>query len=145
MTQAPFAPTLALTAVLALAGVAIAIGIVLIVDRPTSLGPVLPAQNQDAETRLFLLAYFVILPLSIFAGPRLADRIAAGPNRDGLAAAQRAAGGDLLGAVLLLEGLGLAPLGRRGRCPAGHRAGLGHRRLGGPVPGRRGRAHGRRC
>ena len=69
---------------LAFAAVAIAIGIVLTVDRPTSLGPVLPAQNQDAETRLYLLGYFVILPLAIFAGTRLADRIAAGPNRGGL-------------------------------------------------------------
>jgi hypothetical protein len=69
---------------LALAAVAIAIGIVLTVDRPTSLGPVLPAQNQDAETRLYLLGYFVILPLAIVAGARLADRIASGPNRAGL-------------------------------------------------------------
>ena len=114
--QAPFAPTLALTVTLAFAAIAIVIGVVLIVDRPTALGPVLPAQNQDAETLLYLLSFLVILPLAILGGARLADRIAAGPNAAGL---------SLLSGVLALTlsaddpadpALRHASLGRRGRC-----------------------------
>jgi hypothetical protein len=52
----------------------------LLVDHPTQLPAPLGEQNQDAETALYLIAFVVILPLALFAAPRLADAIAAGPN-----------------------------------------------------------------
>ena len=43
-------------------------------------------QNQDAENLLFLLAFAVVLPAALVLVPRIADRIAAGPNGPGLEA-----------------------------------------------------------
>jgi len=86
MEPAPFASTLVLTVNLAMAAFLATMGVVLLVDHPVSL-PCFPAeQNQDSETLLYLSAFLVLLPLALFIGPRLADRIASGPNRPGLGA-----------------------------------------------------------
>ena len=83
----PFLPTFALSIVLAFAGFLALLGLVLLIDHPTPLGIVLGVrfqENQDAETLLFVAAFVVIFPLASWIGPRLADRIAFGPNAGGL-------------------------------------------------------------
>ena len=48
------------------------------VDLPAEIGG---DQNQTTESGLYLLTFLVILPLAAMLAPRLADRVAAGPNR----------------------------------------------------------------
>ncbi|MFN8112850.1 MAG: hypothetical protein U0R51_06590 [Solirubrobacterales bacterium] len=93
--RANLGATLALT----IAGV---LGIVLLLIPPIHaalpevvLEPLLANQHQDAETALFALAFLVVLPASLLLAPRLADRIAAGPN------------GDRFGSVSALVSVGL--------------------------------------
>lgn len=104
---APFAPTLALTVEIAGAAFLTLLGLVLLVNHPVAI-PCLPlTQNQDAETLLYLSAFLVILPLALVLGPRLADRIAGGPNRSGLQALT-----GLLWAALALAVIGMRALDR---------------------------------
>ena len=103
-TRASFAPTLVLTVTLALAGVAVLIGAVLLIDHPTKLAPpVLAEQNQDAETLLYVLAFGLVLPLALFAGPRAADAIAARPSRAGLGVLTGLLGATLAAVIMLLK------------------------------------------
>ena len=107
--QAPLGPTVALIVVLAAACWATAMALVLIVDRPTPLPQPFAPQNPDAETLLFLLAFFVILPGALMAGRRIADAIAAragGAALSAVAALLAAALGGLVGAVKLSGALG---------------------------------------
>lgn len=76
----PLASTVALTVVLALGAVLLAIPLARLILPPTVLPAPFGEQNQDAETLLMLLTFAVILPLAVHLAPRLADRIAAGPN-----------------------------------------------------------------
>lgn len=77
--RAPLAPTLVLIVLLALAGFALAMAVVTAVTEPKSLGA-LGSENQRAESALYLGSFGILLPLALFFVPRLADRIAAGPN-----------------------------------------------------------------
>lgn len=65
----------------------------------TELPPPWPAHHNNAETLVFVLAFALFVPLAARYGPRLADRIAAGPNGAALGA---------IGPLLALALLGLA-------------------------------------
>jgi hypothetical protein len=82
--RAGLAPTLALSLALGLAAFTVLAAIVVSLSTPTPLPPPLGEENQRAETLLYLAAFLVILPGALFAGQRLADRIARGPNATGL-------------------------------------------------------------
>ena len=89
--RAGYGPTLALVVTLALAAFLIVMAVVLLIVHPAPI-PGLPAvdtlfeqQDTHAKTDLYLAAFLVVLPLAVALVPRLADRVARGPNRDGLA------------------------------------------------------------
>lgn len=87
--SAAYAPTLAITVTLAAAAFLIVMSLVLLLShKPTGLGAftgLVNQQNQSAKTLLYLIAFAVILPLAVLLLPRLADRIAGGPNAAALA------------------------------------------------------------
>ena len=78
--RAPFVATLVLTVTLACACFAAAMAIVMAAAEPVPIATLGTSQRQDAETALYVLAFFLILPAALVAVPRLADRIARGPN-----------------------------------------------------------------
>jgi peptidoglycan/LPS O-acetylase OafA/YrhL len=78
--RAPFGPTLALTVTLAVAAFAVVMPLLEDTLAPVILPAPFPAQHQRAETLSYLLAFGVILPLSLIAARRLCDAITAGPN-----------------------------------------------------------------
>jgi hypothetical protein len=59
--------------------------IVMAAVEPVPIPTLGTSQRQDAETALYVLAFFLILPAALVAVPRLADRIARGPNGRALA------------------------------------------------------------
>jgi hypothetical protein len=81
--HAPFAPTLALTVTLAVAGFTVLMSAVVLAIHPdlsilsNRFGD---QQNQTAKTALYVVVYAVILPVALIAVPRLADAILAGPS-----------------------------------------------------------------
>jgi len=104
---AAYGPTLALTATLAIAGFLVLMSAVLVVVHPASgvgvLGPEVILQKQSAKTGLYLAAVLVILPLALIVGPRLADKVAAGPNASSLAALAGALAGTLAGTIIAVR------------------------------------------
>ena len=75
-------PTVVIGASLAVAAFTVAAAVVMSVIEPVTLPPDIGGeQNQTSESALYLLSFAVLLPLAAIFGPRLADRIAAGPNR----------------------------------------------------------------
>lgn len=100
MNRASLAATTVLTVTIAAGALLLVAPIVHAAIPATEIrGGLFPDQHQRAETLLFALAFAVAMPLSALLVPRLADRIAAGPNAgsiDGLAAAL------LLGQLLAL-------------------------------------------
>jgi hypothetical protein len=102
-------PTAALTSALLLAAVGLVMAAVMLVVHPKLSGLLSTPTRQGAETALFVVAFLVLLPLALVAGPRLAGAIAAGPNGAALAA-------------LVQHGAG-APMNRGDDVPAArHRA-----------------------
>ena len=90
IARAPYGPTLAVTVALAAAVFLALMAIVISASHPDTAGLGAFAgrvnqQNQSAKSLLYLAAYFVILPVALVAVPRLADAVAATPNRAGLA------------------------------------------------------------
>lgn len=77
---------LAVAVVLALAGIALLMSVVMLVVEPKPIPGIDAAQRDNAETALYLAAFVIILPLSLIVAPRLAALIAAGPNGPGLSA-----------------------------------------------------------
>ena len=73
--EPPVGATVAVAVLLAVACFATVAPLMLIVNRPTPLPAPFEPQNQDAETLLYLLAYFAIVPASLIAGRRLAGRM----------------------------------------------------------------------
>ena len=79
---APLLPALVIGASLAVAAFTVAAAALMSVIEPVSLpADIGGEQNQTSESALYLLSFAVLLPLAAVLGPRLADRIAAGPNR----------------------------------------------------------------
>jgi hypothetical protein len=105
--MAAYGPTLALTATLAVAGFIALMSVVLLVVHPASapgvLGPQVILQRQTAKTGLYVASFLVVLPLALFAGPRLADRVVAGDNASALAALVGALAGALAVAIIAVK------------------------------------------
>jgi hypothetical protein len=101
--RAAFAPALALTVTLALAGFALLMAIVMSVVDPTPITGLDASQRQDAETGLYLAAFGIVLPLSLVATPRLARAIARGPNAAALSLVAALLSSTLAAAILLVR------------------------------------------
>ncbi len=83
--RAPLSIALALSVLLGIGCFAVVTATVVLVVQPTPIEGLAPlAQRQDAETVLYFAGFFVILPLALIAGPRIADGIASGASREGL-------------------------------------------------------------
>ena len=101
--RAALGPTLALSVALSIGAFMLAAPLAMALIEPTVLAPPFGEQNQDAESLLFLLAFAVLLPASLIAGPRLTDRIAAGPNGAALSGLAGALSAGLLAALLFAK------------------------------------------
>jgi hypothetical protein len=101
--HAPFGTTVALAVACVIGTFFIATPVALLLIPATVLPPPFAAQHQHSETLLFLLAFVVLLPLSLVALPRVADRIAAGPNAPALAAVVGTLVTTLVGALLFVK------------------------------------------
>ncbi len=91
IARAPYGPTLAITVALTVAAFLGLMAIVISASHPDTAGLGAFAgrvnqQNQSAKSFLYVAAYLVILPVALVTVPRLADAVAATPNRAGLAA-----------------------------------------------------------
>ena len=82
--RAPFLATLVLTVTLACACFGAVMAVVMAVAEPQPIAPLGVTQRQDAETTLYVVAFFVILPASVLLVPRIADAVARGPHREAL-------------------------------------------------------------
>ncbi len=83
---APLAPIVALSVVIAI-GLFLLVGPIARHLLPTTeLPEPFADQHQDAETLMFVVSFAILLPLSVIASSRIADRVADGPNRAGLPA-----------------------------------------------------------
>src|SRR4051812_13835791 len=98
---APFGSTLVLTAVLALAAIGLLMSAVMLVVDPTPIEGLGVGQRQDAETGLYVAAFFLLLPAALVLVPRVADRVARGPNADGLPALAALLATGLIAVVLV--------------------------------------------
>jgi hypothetical protein len=107
-TGAGFATVLVLTVTLAVAVFVLVMAAVLLHSHPFTRGLGVFAghvnqQNQHAKTDLYLLAWIVIAPLSLIAVPRLADRIAAGPDGSALGGLTATLAATLLGVLIAVR------------------------------------------
>ena len=111
-----FGPALAITVSLAIAAALALIAVQLLVIH-SDIGASSPyhglinQQNQSVKTDAYLIAFLVILPLSLLAGPRIADAIAAGPNARALPAFAAALTGTLAAALIVIRLSGGLPWG----------------------------------
>lgn len=112
---APLSATLGLTVILTFGGFLTLMGLVLLVNHPTPIPDLALSlslkQNQDAESFLYLAAFVGILPLALVVGPRLADRIANGPNSAALTALTGCLAVALLLAIISVKASRLLPWG----------------------------------
>ena len=97
---APVAAVIAFSSTLAIALFTLIAPILRALVPLTDLPEPLPDHHQDAETLLFVLAFAVLLPLGVWVGARIADRITVGPNAASLAALAAALTGSL--AIILI-------------------------------------------
>lgn len=102
----PFGPLLAITLTLAVACFLVCMALLLLAVQPDVLNPGFwfgPQQNQTAKTTLYVVAFAVILPLSLVVGQRLVDSIAATPNGSALATLASALAGSLAATILMIR------------------------------------------
>ncbi len=113
--RAPYTSTLALTATMAVAGALILIALVMLLAPSghgfAGLGQLVNQQNQSAKTDLYVLVFVVVLPASLWLGPRLADAVARRVGADGLAVLSALLAGGLAGALILARLSGRLPWG----------------------------------
>lgn len=110
--RASFPATLGLTFLLAASACGVVLALIMLAVSPTPYPPPLVGgQRQSAETTTYLIAFGLILPLALVAGPRLADRIARGPNGPSLQPLVGFLIGSLALAVLVVRLLGPLSLG----------------------------------
>ena len=113
--RAGFGPALALTATLAVASALLLLAVQLLVIHPHVVANIpsgiVNQQNQTVKTDAYLIAFLVILPLALVAAPRVADAIAAGPNRQSLPAFAAALAGGLAAAMIVVRLSGGLPWG----------------------------------
>jgi hypothetical protein len=101
--RAPFSATLVLTVTLACACFGAVMAIVMAAAHPVPIPRLGATQRQDAETALYVAAFFVILPLAVLAVPRLADAVARGPSRTALGGLAALLAGSLAAGVLAVR------------------------------------------
>jgi hypothetical protein len=112
-----FGPALVITVTLAIAAALALIAAQLLVIH-SDIGASSPyhnlinQQNQSVKTDAYLVAFLVILPLSLLAGPRIADAIAAGPNGRSLPAFAAVLAGMLALALIAIRLSGALPWGK---------------------------------
>ncbi len=70
---------------------------------PTIIGGGLAQHKQNAESFLYLFSFAVILPFWLWLGPRVADRIQAGPSGEGLSALAGLLAGLLAAAIIVVR------------------------------------------
>jgi hypothetical protein len=101
--RAPFGPVLALSVALAAGAFLVLMAAVLLIVHPPGRGLLAFAirQNQNAKTVLYLAAFACVAPLVLVLVPRLADRIARGPQRSTLSPLAATLNGSLAGALVL--------------------------------------------
>ena len=97
---ADLASTLILTTVLAFAGAAALIGVVMSLVEPQPVPGGISAR-QEAETVVYLGAFGLLLPVALYIGPRLSRVIRGGPNGDGLSALTALLAATLASVVVL--------------------------------------------
>lgn len=112
-TQAPpvtagFPQVLAIAVTLALAGFLAIMALAVLGSPPqvAGLGAFLGRvnqQNQSAKSAMYLVSFVVLLPLSLWVAPRLADRIAAGAGAAGLTTLSALMTGSLAGMLILVR------------------------------------------
>jgi hypothetical protein len=103
--------------VVALAAVGLLTSLIMLAVEPKPIPGLDLSQRQDAESAVYLAAFVVILPLALAGAPRLADRIAAGPNAAALSSLVAILVSTLAAVILLLRltdvfewGGGMGPL-----------------------------------
>ena len=102
--RADFGHRIGLTLTLALAAFALVAALVMLTIEPKPLPfSGFGTERQDAETLLYAVAFFLVLPLAAIWVPRLADRIAAGPNAAGLPVLTALLAATSLAAVLVVR------------------------------------------
>jgi len=77
--------------------------LVVMATDPVDVGGGLPTHKQDAETLMYLVTFFVLLPGWLWFGPRLADRISSGPSGRGLSALTGLLAGLLAAAICFVR------------------------------------------
>lgn len=101
--RAPLGPVIALSVVSVLGVLLIFATIARRLLPVTELPDPFADQHQDAETLVFVVCFAILLPLSVVLIPRIADRIAAGPNRSGISAIAASLSAALAVALLLTK------------------------------------------
>lgn len=110
----PFAPALALSVTLAFGVFLALMSFVWLVHPPGRLPGFFAAagdQNQGTKTALYAVAFALLLPAALVAGPRLARTISRGPNGGALLPLAALIAGGLAAALLLVKLSGLLPWG----------------------------------
>jgi hypothetical protein len=106
MGRAPFGAVLALTATVGIAAFSLIVAVAVLAIHPSPVPGLAPlTQRQSAESALYAIGFFVVLPIVLVFVPRLADAIGAGPNREGLPLLAASLAGGLAVAVLVARAL----------------------------------------
>jgi hypothetical protein len=111
-----FGGAIVVTTVLAVAAVLLLAAIQLLfihsdVSPSSPYAKLINQQNQTVKTDVYVIAFLVILPLSVLAGARIADAIADGPNADALPAFAAALAGALAAMLIAIRLSGGLPWG----------------------------------
>ena len=109
--RAPFLATLVLTVTLACACFAAVMAVVMASVDPVPIVGLGTSQKQDAETALYVVAFFVIVPAALVAVPALADAIARGPNGSALPSVAALLAATLAAGVLAVRLSSVVPGG----------------------------------
>jgi hypothetical protein len=100
--RAPLGPTLGLTLAVALAVFGLAMAVIMLNSTPLPVG-FGQFENQGAETRSYVVGFLIVVPAAAFLAPRLADRIARGPNATGLSVLVAVGAGALAGSIVVIS------------------------------------------
>jgi hypothetical protein len=103
-----YGSALVVSVTIAIAAALLLLAILLLVSPPgiSATSPyarLVNQQNQTVKTDVYLITFLVILPLSLLAGPRIADAIAAGPNSGALPSLAAALGGTLAAVLIVVK------------------------------------------
>ena len=100
------ASTVTLTAALGLAGFAVLMAVAMLIVEPRPVPGGITPSRQGAETALYVAAFGLVLPLALYAGPRVCRAIGRGPNADGLPALAGFLAALLMAVVIMVRASG---------------------------------------